>query len=325
MVGALSRGLALLVAFAVGMPMAHGAASGPVALHQEDVDQSRYPWSAIGKVTNSTGAECSGVMVASDKVLTAAHCLYNYRGLRFVAPDSIHFLLGYRGGRYSAHARVASYEIGLGFDPQRYQETFDADWALLSLTENLPQAFEPLKLTRESTPIGTKAMLAGYPQDRAEALTADRDCELRERINQGRLVVHTCRSAKGTSGGPILIRSGDGEIRMAGIQVATLRGAGFERMVAVPVQALWQKQPDGGRAQKVAELIGEEADRACAEGNAGAVARLESIGDRLGLDPVQLAFADVGAKDVSSLGEPEPSASNVVMWVMAERFVFALQ
>ena len=104
------------------MPVVRAAPSGSPALHHVDVDQSRYPWSAIGKVTNSTGTECSGVMVASDKVLTAAHCLYNYRGLRFVTPDSVHFLLGYRGGQYSAHGHVASYEIGPGFDPQRYQD-----------------------------------------------------------------------------------------------------------------------------------------------------------------------------------------------------------
>jgi hypothetical protein len=31
--------------------------------------------------------------------------------------------VGYRTGRYSAHARVASYEIGAGFDPLRYDQT----------------------------------------------------------------------------------------------------------------------------------------------------------------------------------------------------------
>jgi protease YdgD len=305
------------------MPTAYGAATGLPALHHEDVDQSRYPWAAIGKVTNSTGTECSGVMVASDKVLTAAHCLYNYRGLRFVRPDSIHFLLGYRGGRYSAHGRVSTYEIGPGFDPQRYQETFDADWAVLTLSESLPSVFEPLKLSRDSAPSGTKAMLAGYPQDRAEALTADRDCELRERMNQGRLVVHTCRSAKGTSGGPILISSGSGEFRIAGIQVATLRGGGLERMVAVPAQALWQTQPDGGRGLKVAELFDGELELACAEG-ASEAARLENVRERMGLAPVQLAQSEPTA-DASLLGEPEPSASRMIAWAMADRFVFAVQ
>ena len=39
--------------------------------------------------------------------------------------DALHFLVGYRTGRYSAHARIARYEIGAGFDPLRYDQTSD--------------------------------------------------------------------------------------------------------------------------------------------------------------------------------------------------------
>src|SRR5436190_22378282 len=132
MVGARSRAL-LLLAFVVALPVAgHAAAGGAALSHRDDVDQSRYPWSAIGKLTNETGASCSAVMVARDKVLTAAHCVYNFRARRFVAAGTLHFLLGYRTGHYTAHARVARYEIGEGFDPQRYDQTSTADWALLT-------------------------------------------------------------------------------------------------------------------------------------------------------------------------------------------------
>ena len=90
----------------------------PTTIHRDDVDEPSYPWSAIGKLFNETGASCSGVLISRDKILTAAHCLFNYRTRRFIPAEALHFLVGYRTGRYAAHARVASYEIGAGFDPR---------------------------------------------------------------------------------------------------------------------------------------------------------------------------------------------------------------
>ena len=54
-------------------------------------------------------------------------------------------MIGYRAGQYSVEARIAGYEIGAGFDPLRYRETADADWAILTLTDNLPAEIEPLR------------------------------------------------------------------------------------------------------------------------------------------------------------------------------------
>ena len=88
------------------------------------------------------------------------------------------------------------------------------------MTETLPADIEPLRLRRDASPSGTKAMLVGYPQDRAFAMTADRDCELREKIDAGRLMLHTCRGINGYSGAPILVSAGGGEMQIAGIQIA---------------------------------------------------------------------------------------------------------
>ena len=252
----LLRRLALLATFCVSLPT---AASGDAkdalqfrgeayhfTVHREDVDVSRHPWSAIGALYNGSGSSCTGVVVARNRVVTAAHCVYNNRTRRFVPAESLHFLAGYRSGRYLAHARVARYEIGSGYDPLQYSETIGADWVVLTLIDSLPDDIMPLKLSREPAPSGTRAAIAGYRQDRRHAMTADRDCELREPIGGGRLVLHTCQSIRGYSGAPILVRTGKGEFEVAGIHIATYRSDGSEKMVAVAANAILRQSASLG-------------------------------------------------------------------------------
>jgi protease YdgD len=242
MLGKHLRGPLLWAACSLAMvSIAQGGTIQAMGRHRADVDVSRYPWSAVGKLYNEAGASCSGVLIASDKILTAAHCVFNYRTRRFIPATALHFLVGYRSGKYAAHVRIASYRIGAGFDPLRYGATWVADWAVLTATESLPAEIEPLRLSQMQPSRGTKAVLVGYPQDRAHAMTADRDCELRDEIDDGRLLLHTCRGIKGYSGAPILVSAGDNEVRIAGIQIASQRSGATENMVAVPAQAIWRQ------------------------------------------------------------------------------------
>ena len=288
-------------------------------LHREAVDELRYPWSSIGKLFNETGASCSGVVIARDKILTAAHCLFNARTRRFIPAEALHFLVGYRTGRYSAHARIASYEIGAGFDPLRYDQTSEADWAVLTVTESLPAEIEPLRLRRELAPSGTKAVLVGYPQDRAFAMTADRDCELRDKISAGRLLLHTCRSTYGYSGGPILVSTGGREMEVAGIQIASMQSDGTEKMIAVPAQAIGrQDREEIFELPIVVAASGSETGAVCggAALQAATMRPLETIRARLDFEQPDV---------VSSIPEPaEKPATNAMAWLASEPFAIAI-
>lgn len=242
------RYVLLCASFCLAMTAAaNGSVMPAMSVHREAVDELRYPWSAIGKLYNETGSWCSGVAIAADKILTAAHCVFNFRSQRFVPADALHFLMGYHNGRYAVHARVSSYEIGAGFDPLHYNETSGADWAILTVTEKLPTDIAPLRLAHDVEPSGTKAVIAGYPQDRAFAMTADSDCELREEVDGGRLLLHTCRGVGGYSGAPILISAGGDEYQIAGIQIAKFNSGGTDRMLAVTAQSIGYLGDSKGR------------------------------------------------------------------------------
>jgi protease YdgD len=79
----LRQGLRCGLALAMLCIMPFGASSAqaiaPLNVHREAVDVTQYPWSAIGKFYNETGGACTAVIVGHDKVLTAAHCVYNFR------------------------------------------------------------------------------------------------------------------------------------------------------------------------------------------------------------------------------------------------------
>jgi hypothetical protein len=168
----------------------------------------------------------------------------------------LHFLVGYRTGRYSAHARIARYELGPGFDPLNYQQTSKADWAILTVMETLPTAIEPLHLSGQPLTSGTKAVLVGYPQDRAYAMTADRDCELRDNAKAQGLLLHTCRGVHGYSGAPILITDDIGSVEVAGIQIATAQADGIPEMIAIPARAISRSGNVKASGQCVANFEG---------------------------------------------------------------------
>ena len=88
-------------------------------------------------------------------------------------------------------------------------------------------------------PSGTKAVLAGYPQDRAFAMTADRDCELRRKNR--RRAASACTPAAASTAIPARrswsARGGKRDANRRHPDRAFQSG-GTEKMLAVPAQAI---------------------------------------------------------------------------------------
>ena len=204
-----------------------------------DVDANVFPWSSVGKIYNSARSSCTGSVIGLDKVLTAAHCLFNRATARFLQPDALHFLLGYKGGEYRSHARVASYAIAPDYNPNDANKSIMADWAILTLMEPVPKDTVRLPLSRNRSVIGERVMVGGFSQRYPFKMTADTDCAVRGMLPNG-LIVHDCAVMHGVSGAPLLAATGP-DVRVVGVHVATAGPAGSTVALAVPSSSFDQK------------------------------------------------------------------------------------
>jgi len=205
---------AALLAVAVSMAAAAHAADRRVV-----VDPNAPPWNAIAKVQTNIGTRCTGVLIAPSVVLTAAHCLYTKRTGALLQPVSLHILFGYERAGYRWHRLVARVVTGAGFDGAGARPQA-ADWARLELAEAVPLA--PLPLFEGPVAAGQELALAGYNQDRAQLLMADWGCHVRRAAplpGGAMFVVHDCAGTRGTSGGPLLAKAGQGWA-VVGINIA---------------------------------------------------------------------------------------------------------
>jgi protease YdgD len=199
-------------------------------------------WHAVGRLNREAGGFCTAVLIAPREALTAAHCLWDQTRRRWLDPETLHFVPGYRRGTYLGHARVNGYRLaeGIAIDEQGHPESLLDDWAVLELTLDLYAAagVEPMPLAdfaeRErlaEQPIAT----GGYSRDRPHLPEKVAPCRALGIIEGGRLLLHDCGSSAGSSGSPIVIER-DGRYLIVGVQSAIVRSGNEAVAVAVLMQ-----------------------------------------------------------------------------------------
>jgi len=183
----------------------------PGIIGQDDrkpLDSSSWPWQALGRVNQANGGHCTGTLIATDAVLTAAHCLMNRLSGDWLDAQDVVFVAGYRHDEDLGFARGREIVHPVhSIDPRKpVLQDIANDWAVLYLDHPLdvrPIPIHPM-LAGEEKPL----MLAGYSQERPYMLSMQDGCGVKERVDEDRVFLTDCDSTHGDSGSPLLVRQG---------------------------------------------------------------------------------------------------------------------
>ncbi len=184
--------------------------------------EAKDPFSAVVRVNREIGGHCTGFAIDARAILTAAHCLWLERPRNWIRPTSLHVLAGYDRGQYRQHLRVVEYRVPAGYAPKLGNPDRAADWAVLVLDQAFSGAPAPLAV--KPPRLNASFIIAGFANSRLHRLTRHVNCKL-QRIGQ-RAFQHSCATAKGVSGAPILGWEG-GARATYGLHVASSRVAGI--------------------------------------------------------------------------------------------------
>jgi len=181
-------------------------------------------WEAVGRLDHAAGAFCTGVLVAPDLVLTAAHCLFDGQGQR-VDPRGLTFRAGLSEGAAIAEVAGRRAVIHEGYRPGEGDALarLGADAALVQLAEPIPAGVAAPFVAGRAVGRGGAVSVVSYARGREEALSWQPGCTVLDR-GVG-VYAFSCDVWFGSSGAPVFETS-SGRARIVSIVSGGLREDG---------------------------------------------------------------------------------------------------
>jgi protease YdgD len=194
----------------------------------QELDTETAPIGKVQAAGFDWNLACTGTLISPVQVVTSARCLLDPEA-GLVPAAAVHFLAGVFGDKWMAHATGACIKtLATMVSPDMPPEL---DVAILVLKR--PIRLSPLSLASDrAISAGSSVIHPGYARDRAYRLSVDWSCHVQRR--ERGIDVTDCDTNFGEIGGPLLVRSPEGALQVAGVIIG---GEEHESTFAVPVDA----------------------------------------------------------------------------------------
>jgi len=198
-------GLSICLALALALP--NGVNSQSSTLKRLTLRQDLLGFEAVGKLELGRAGYCTGVLIETHLVLTAAHCVAPVAEGRIVIGD-LRFRAGLRDGQVVAERRAVRAVMLPGYRVGHWPDAVNVhnDVALVELADAIPAATAaPFRVDRLSGQ-NQAVSVVSYAAGRDSALSWQGQCNVLGR--QGPLFAFDCDVTFGASGAPVFDRSG---------------------------------------------------------------------------------------------------------------------
>ncbi|MGD9293347.1 MAG: trypsin-like peptidase domain-containing protein [Roseobacter sp.] len=170
-------------------------------------------WQAVGRLDAEGAGFCTGTLIAPELVLTAAHCVYDRKSGRLLAPEAFTFRAGLRNGKTAAARGVVQIEAHPGYDPRAgvVIDNIRHDVALLRLQDPIPTSeLDPFVLHSEIVSNGPVSVVS-YGRRRENLPSRQDVCQVEMTYED--VMFMDCDVTFGSSGSPVFSHiNGRGQI-----------------------------------------------------------------------------------------------------------------